>query len=730
MARSFIQELKRRNVFRVAAIYLIVSWLLIQVGDVMFPALRLPEWTTSMLVAFLLLGFPIALILSWAYEATPEGIKRTSDVAPDESITDLTGRKINYFIIGILAITVIFLGARELLRDESLPSNSPAIRDKSIAVLPFANRSAAEENAEFFAAGVHDELLTLLSKIGGIKVISRTSVESLSDGLSIPEIGALLGVATVLEGQVQRAGNTLRINVQLINVAEEDHLWATTYDRELTAGNIFEVQSEIARTIAASLHAELSESDENLLDAVPTENTEALRFYMLGQQLAGHSSFESERRAAGYLEQAVALDPNYADAWAALAAAHAAMLQTGMISLDQFIEVAKPAVSKALQINDQLAEAHAQQGNLHWRSGNIDKAESSFERALELAPGDSSSLFAYGTFLRITGRPQEAIAVLERALDADPLSLSILFEVGKAEMYIGHPQRTKMYAQRALEIDADAIYGNVAMLQAHFWMGRYDLSWPWFIKILELDPEDFESIAHTALLAENIGAPEWADRYMELARSIGPNEPVVFKCDAIIFTHRGQHDKAFAVASRALDDDLDDRWNSDMILLRVIRDHALRGGDYENALARYQQRRPELFDANPVISVDNVGIAADLALLLRRSGEPDAANALIDAGLSWYRKTQVPGVYGRLLNIVYIELLALNAEKEAALLELRTAIDQGWRAGARWSLNDEGLASLRGEPEFTAIIIEVENDMVTQLEAIKAIPDLGEFDLR
>jgi len=730
MAGSFIQELKRRNVFRVAAIYLIVSWLLIQIGDVMFPALRLPEWTTTMLVAFLLLGFPIALILSWAYEATPEGMKRTSDVAPGESITDSTGQKINYIIIGVLVVAVVFLGAREFLRDDASPQTEATFQDKSIAVLPFANRSAAEENAEFFAAGVHDELLTLLSKIGGIKVISRTSVENLADGLSIPEIGALLGVATVLEGQVQRAGDTLRINVQLINAAEEDHLWATTYDRELSAGNIFEVQSEIARTIAASLHAELSESDENLLDTVPTENTEALRFYMLGQQMAGHSTFESERRAAGYLEKAVALDPNYAEAWAALAAVHAKMLQTGMITLDEYVEVAKPAVSRALQINEQLAEAHAQQGNLHWRSGNIKKAESSFKRSLQLAPGDSSSLFAYGTYLRTTGRPQEAIPILERALAADPLSVSVLFEIGKSEMYAGQPQRTKMYALRILEIDANAVYGGVAMLQAHFWMGEFDLAWPWFVKVLELDPEDYESIAHAGLFMENLGASEWADRYMELARSIGPDEPVVFKCDAMIFTHRGQHDKAFAVASRAFDIGVDDRWESDMVLLRVIRDHALQNGDYENARARYEQRRPELFNANPVIDVDNVGIAADLALLLRRSGEPGAADVLIDAALSWYRRTQVPGVYGALLHIVYIELLALNSEKEAALVELRLAIDQGWRSGAHWSLNDEGLASLRDEPEFKAILVEVENDMATQLEAIKAQPNLGEFDLR
>ena len=228
MSGSFIQELKRRNVFRVAAIYVIVSWLLMQIGDVMFPALRLPEWTTTMLVAFLLLGFPIAVILAWAYEVTPAGVKRTKDVEPGESITHTTGRKIDFIIIAVLAVAVVFLIAKVWFEDDTAPPGIASISDKSIAVLPFANISAAEENAEFFAAGVHDELLTLLSRLGGIKVISRTSVENLDDGLSIPEIGALLGIATVLEGQVQRAGNRLRIHVQLIDALKEDHLWATT----------------------------------------------------------------------------------------------------------------------------------------------------------------------------------------------------------------------------------------------------------------------------------------------------------------------------------------------------------------------------------------------------------------------------------------------------------------------------------------------------------------------
>ncbi len=325
MAGSIFQELKRRNVFRVALIYIVVSWLLMQIGDVMFPALLLPDWTARMLVAFLLLGLPIALIFAWAYEITPEGIKKTVDVAPDESITSRTGRRIDFLIIAVLAVAVVLLGIRVLTDEDSPEALVADISQKSIAVLPFKNQSASTENAEFFASGVHDELLTLLSKLGQLKVISRTSVERLDPNLSIPEIGELLGVATVLEGQVQRAGDRLRINVQLIRAAGDDHLWANTYDRELTAQNIFDVQSDIARTIANSLHAELSATDEVVLKTAPTKNLAALEHYMLGQQLADRGSFDSFLKAVEHFESATALDPEYAEAWVELARTHARM---------------------------------------------------------------------------------------------------------------------------------------------------------------------------------------------------------------------------------------------------------------------------------------------------------------------------------------------------------------------------------------------------------------------
>jgi len=730
MSGSFIKELKRRNVFRVAAIYVIVSWLLMQIGDVMFPALRLPEWTTTMLVAFLLLGFPIALVLSWAYEATPDGIKRTTDVEPDESITDITGRKINYTIIAVLTVAVVFLLGRDMLRDDPLPAAISTVSDQSIAVLPFANRSAASENAEFFAAGVHDELLTLLSKLGGIKVISRTSVENLDDGLSIPEIGTLLGVATVLEGQVQRAGDSLRINVQLIRAAQEDHLWATTYDRDLTAGNVFQVQSEIARTIADSLHAELSEDDEAILNTVPTENTEALRLYMLGRQLIQRSSFESMKQAESYLEEALALDPKYAEAWVALAYVYSSQLQTGLISIADYVAAASHAVARALELNGQLAGAHAQQGTVHWRSGDLVAAEASFNTALELNPNDSGSLQAYGNYLRTTNRPGEAIPILEKALVADPLSLLILFELGKAEMYAGNPERNIELGKRIQEIDPSSVYGYTSLIQSYLWLGRYDLTWPWYMKSLESDPEDFENWAFLGTYAATLGAFEWVDRYMDRAVEMGPNEPAVLSRHAQALAVQGRHDDALAIVRLALESGLDNRWGSDLVFLRLIRDDAIRTGNFDEARAWYQKLAPELFNSTLDIDSDNVNIAANLALLMRLAGDSAAADTIIDAALMWHQQTQPANVHGYILNIVDVELLALRGDKQLAMVALREAIDNGWAFHWSWHMNNENLASLRDEPEFKALVKEMEEKMAAQLDTIRAMPNLGEFDLR
>ncbi|MCJ7557142.1 MAG: tetratricopeptide repeat protein [Gammaproteobacteria bacterium] len=730
MAGSFTRELQRRNVFRVAGMYVVVSWLLMQVGDVMFSALHLPEWTITMLVAFLILGFPIAVILAWAYEVTPEGIKRTSAVDTNESITRLTGRKINYSIIAALALALVFLLGRLWLLEDASPVGATSTPDKSIAVLPFGNRSADKENAEFFADGIQDELLTLLSQLGELKVTSRTSVERLDPKLSVPQIGALLGVATVLEGQVQRAGDRVRINVQLIDAAREDHIWASTYDRVLTAENVFDVQSEIARAIAEALHVQLSANDEALIRSVPTQNTEALNQYMLGRHLLAIGSFDSYKQAVIHFDKATELDPGYAQAWIGMANTAGMLLNIGSIDVPQYLSMAGPAITRALQLDDQLPAAHAQLGNLHWRAGDLEAAEVSFKRALELNPRDPDSLETYGRYLRTTNRPQQAIPVLEKALAADPLSNDLLFELGKSEMYSGHPEKNVLYGKRILDINPSFTNGYIALLQAYLWMGRYDLMWPWYLESMASDPEDFEMAPHMAYYSETLGEPAWADRYLELGLRIGPGEPAGLMCQAQILAHRGQAGEALAIARQALQANLDDRWSSDQVFLRLVRDEALRTGEFEESLAWYRHRNPELFADSPTITINNVNAAADLALLLQRSGAKQAADVLIETGLAWFAKTQPVGVHGYLLEIVDVEFLALRGDTAGALAALDQAVSGGWNAGWRWPFSSPNLDSLRESPQFEAITAKLESDMVTQLKAIQALPYQGELDLR
>ena len=288
-------ELKRRNVVRVAVAYAIVSWLILQLTDVLVPMLNLPESVGRLVFLLLLVGFPLAMFFAWAYELTPEGLKKEKDVDRSESVTHLTGRKFDFAIIGLMAVAILYLVLDNYVLDKA-PSEiadevaqesiaAPAESDKSIAVLPFRNRSAVPEDA-YFVDGIHDDILTQLAKLSSLdKVISRTSMEQYRETTKpMPQIGRELGVATILEGGVQRAGDRVRINVQLIDAGADEHLWAETYERQLTVENIFAIQSEIPTAIVEELRATLSVEEREYLAAVPTDNMAALESYFLGKE--------------------------------------------------------------------------------------------------------------------------------------------------------------------------------------------------------------------------------------------------------------------------------------------------------------------------------------------------------------------------------------------------------------------------------------------------------------
>ena len=560
--------------------------------------------------------------------------------------------------------------------------------------------------------------------------ISRTSVERLDPALSIPEIGKLLNVATVLEGQVQRAGDRLRINVQLIDTTDEGHLWANTYDSALTAENVFDVQSNIARTISDALHAELSPADEAVLESVPTTNTEALENYLLGVQLWKRQTFGALSDAIAYLTEATRLDPGFAAAWVALAKAYTSAHQTGAITTDQLIAGAEPAVANAMRLDPLNAAAHTQQAVLQWARGDLEGAQQSFEQALAIDDRDSVAVGEYAYFLRNSFRAEEAIPLVEKALENDPLSTELLFQLGKAHMHAGRPERFLELTQLMREIDPSVINAYNGTMQAYLWMGEIDKAAQWFIRSLGFDPLDYENWAHIATHLNQLGDPVAADRSLQRASELGPGEPSVLKCRVMVHLARGEVEAATRISRKALAADLDDRWGSDWIFMRTARDAALNDGNAASILERYRERAPRAFEEDPVVTFDTLGYVVDAILVLQSMGDNDKARELADASLELYERINPKRIRGYDTAIVDIEILALAGRDDEAIERLEDAVDGGWFLDWQFHFANRNLDSIRERPEFKTIVAALEAKTAEQAARWQATPHLGENDLR
>jgi TolB-like protein/Tfp pilus assembly protein PilF len=426
---NFFSELKRRNVYKVAVAYTVVGWLLIQVATQVFPFFEIPNWAVRLVVLFIVIGFPIALVLAWAFELTPEGLKRTEDA--DAAMPTGSRRKsrawVFVVIVGALLSAGLFLLGRYGFR--SAGSSTGEVPAKSIAVLPFDNLSRDPDNA-FFTEGVQDEILTRLAKVADLKVIARTSTQRFKSAPeNLPDIARQLGVAHILEGSVQKVNDQVRVNVQLINAATSAHLWAEIYDRKLT--DIFAVESDIAKTIADTLQAKLTGSEQQMMASQPTTDMAAYDLYHKGRSLWEKRSDDNIPKAIEFFEQAIARDPNYALAYAGLANAYVLLpFYTAAPRIESSAK-AKEAADKALSLDPKLAEAHAALGKLDFFGLDPAGAMREYQRAIELKPNYATAHQWYGNDALVSyGRFDEAIAEGKRAVELDPLSPVINSDLG------------------------------------------------------------------------------------------------------------------------------------------------------------------------------------------------------------------------------------------------------------------------------------------------------------
>ena len=422
---GFFEELQRRKVYRVAAAYIIAAGFIIQVGSAVFPAWELPNWTLRLVVVLLLVGFPIALILAWAYDVTPQGIRATPTTAAPG-----THRRRN--LIMLIATGVVVSAAAGFFL---LPRVSARKIDKSIAVLPFENLSDEKENA-YFADGMQDDILTNLSKIGDLKVISRMSVMSYrGNGMrNAREIGKALGVATLLEGSVRRIGNRVRVNVQLINADNDEHIWAEDYDRDLT--DVFAIQTDLAQKIASTLRAKFSPSEKARIDRRPTQNPEAYLLFIQAHDYANRPDKfrDTSLKAEQLFEQATKLDPNFAAAFAGLSMVESWAYHS-FDPLPVRREKARAAANEALRLQPDLPEAHLALGfSYYYGDRDYERALAEFEIAKRGLPNEAQAYLAIGAIQRRQGKWAESTANLEKAVALDPKNGSVLFNLAYSYM--------------------------------------------------------------------------------------------------------------------------------------------------------------------------------------------------------------------------------------------------------------------------------------------------------
>lgn len=730
---SIFAELKRRNVFRVAIAYLALAWLLIEVADTLFPAFGIPDWAFRFTVMLLALGFLPTLLFSWAYEITPEGVKREKDVARDDSITHITAKRLDALTIGMIVIAMAVIGIDRIwLSDPSAEVPAEQIPDAahssdtgdtpppdSIAVLPFASRSANPDDV-FFVEGIHDDLLTNISQIGSLKTISRTSVMRYQESkLPIPEIARELGVAAILEGSVQRSGKQVRINVQLIDARDDTHIWANTYDRELTASNIFAIQSEIAAAVAETLRAALSPQDRQRIQKIPTRNLAALESFFQGRQQLSKRTVDSMAQAMDHFRHAIREDPEFALAYVGLADAerlHAGYSGVSYEDWQSADENARASLDRALTLDPLLGEAYASLGNL---LEDPDAIEAAFRRALELSPNYAPGYQWYGEWLgwHDRSRLSEALELSRRAVELDPLSAIINNDLGEVLFQAGRYEEALAQFEKAIQLEPGFSSGYRRIGELHaLGRGRFDEAVLAFRRSFALESDRWETADMLSGFYMQLGDLDESGRWLDVALELMPGDELPH-----VYFVRALHQQEFEDRTIAHAKERLASWARGYIAVWFLTDFELSRGRPENARAIYEAGFPELSSNEPEITNRNYWAAIGLSNALIRTGEQDRAFGLLEQCLALIQNyPRMGGWLGQGYGIDDARIHALRGDKAAALAALREAIDAGWRLDWWYHLKlDSTLESLHDDPAFKAMEQEVATDMAAQLVRLR-----------
>jgi TolB-like protein/cytochrome c-type biogenesis protein CcmH/NrfG len=742
-------ELKRRNVLRMAALYIAAAWLCLEVAGALIDLSVLPGTMGPWVVVLLAIGFPIALVVSWFFELTSEGVALDKEVQARESTAPFGGRRTDFVIIAVLSAALLMFAY------DKWWDTGPD--DLSIAVLAFDNLSSDPEQ-EYFSDGISDEILNLLAQIQPLRVTARTSSFWFKGkDVKIADIANELNVRHILEGSVRRDGNRVRITAQLIDARDSSNLWSQVYDRDLSAASLFHVQSEVARAISGRLKIALTEPEEQRLARVPTEDTEAYEAYLIGRDRLRDRKVAGLKDAVEQFALAIELDPEFAGAYSGLADAcllyrsysggHSSEhCPSSPVGLEQLARKALELDSESGEAWISLGAALIEQGRYRPPEEHIPKvreALAAYELGLQLNPTQSQGYDWYASALRMifyypdppmgwieAWRSGAWQSVYDRGLEVDPLSIHLHRMKARYPVNTSSKEEAIRHAQRLVEIAPDSPLGYEILGEQQWALkGRLDESVPWMSKAMGIDPQNPEFPGFIGLAYSELGDPDMALAYFDLARTLTAPDDQRAQHDllleqAIVRQVSGREDPEKAAELRAL---LSEPKSFSSIGLGTFID--LAAGRPGKALARIEALFPPCFTVTDFAEEAQI-CPNELVRIYQELGDHAAARDLADKKIRYY-KIWVDGTQGALYHPPYVRVLAASGRVDEALDEFEESVTSGWRGNqfllSRFALYfDVTFDAIRDDERFQTIVARFEADMAQQLENVRAMQRRGE----
>jgi len=685
---SLVAELRRRNVFRVTAAYLVVGWLLTEVLTTLLPTLGAPEWTSRAVILIFALGFIPAVVFSWFYELTPDGIKREEDVDRDAATERGTVRRLDYVTVVAVVVLIIFVGlfSAQQTGDDSM-SGGAAISEASVAVLPFANMSNDKDN-EYFSDGLTETLLHMLAQVPELKVAARTSSFAFKgQNINIQEIALALGVAHILEGSVQRAGDRVRITAQLIRASDGFHVWSESYDR--TLDDIFDVQDEIASKVGVALSASLLGEGDTQVAGVSTTDADAYDLYLQARKARATFSFGGLRAAEDLLKGALLIDPDFLDAKTELASVYFHQMETGLIDMQDAVTQIMAVSDQVLAVQPDNAVARATRLVAQWmidaQTGDISAisdAVAQLEAIVAEAPDELQPRILLIRTYQNMQQNDKVLPTLQEALDNDPLNPEILYEMGAAHLHLEQWDEATASLKKSLEIEPN-------QPNAYFHLGQISRQEGdgvgyarHILKALEVDPKDHELPGILAMFLYQLELPEQGDDLRDRVLALAPTSETSYRIELLRAITAGDEDASVASARRAIEDDIDDRRFAYGGAIQYLLRHAIRSGTVDEEIQWLSEQVPGMFD----IEADSVPQKFRTAQLLALSAWYTSLprdeflrrlDVLIDVGRAHgFEPEQNP--------MIHVNILAMRGEIEQAV---EVALDRIFTQSVATNLN-------------------------------------------